>query len=631
MRTKKIVVFCLSLILLLSVGAAAYNESPMLAEQVQKGLLPPVEERLPVEPLVIRPFDEVGVYGGTLRTATTEPNTWSSDGHSHIRIPYLFWLDPETEEIIPYLAKGYEFSEDNRVLTITLREGTKWSDGHPFTADDIMFWWEDVIGNDELTPVKPAMWSPGGELAVFEKIDDYTIRIEFAVPFKPIISYLAYWGSQQGNMFHPKHYVKQWHIKYNPDANELAKEEGLEFWYQSFQNHSNITPGQVDLNLPTLNPWMIVERNPSRIRLEHNPYYLAVDTEGNQLPYIDSIVVDVLEREMLVMRALSGDLDICGRSLEISDISILKESEARGDYRLLLWTSTVPADIGIGFNLCHKDPKLREIYQQAKFRQALSLAINREEINDLVFFGFGVPMQATVHPNNSFFKEEWAKAYAEYDPARANQLLDELGFERGADGFRRTPDGETFTVTINYSSTLAFANSVLELVRDYWEKVGVRTVLSSHERTLYTTMVEAGEVGVGVWMIDRMTESRVSLPDVTKFNPTSEVGWAYAWKQWLNTDGEQGEEPSGPAAEAFMEFMNAFQDWYTVESDAEYQEIAERIWDNQAENLWILGTVGLSQRPIVAANRLHNFPEHMPWGDDMSWWRITYPEQWFIK
>ena len=527
-------------------GALAYNESPMLAALVEEGVLPPVEERLPLEPLVIEPLDEIGVYGGTLRTATIEPNSPSSDGHSHIRIPYLFWVDPDSGQIIPYIAKGYEFTDGNRTLTIFLREGLKWSDGHPFTADDIMFWWEDVILNDELTPVKPAIWRPGGELARFEKVDDYTIRIHFAVPFQPIMSYLAYWGSQQGNMFHPKHYLKKWHINYNPQANELARQEGFEFWYQAFGNHRTIGPGQSDLDLPTINPWVITARRPNRIVLQRNPYYGAVDPAGNQLPYIDEITVEVLERETMVIRASSGDLDICGMNLEISDIPVLKENEERGDYRVHLWPSTVPAEIGIGFNLSHKDPKLREVYQQAKFRQALSLAINREEINDLVFFGLGVPMQATVHPTNSFYREEWAQSYAQYDPDRANQLLDELGLERGPSGWRRHPDGTALTVAIDYSASLPFANSVLELVQSYWEAVGIHTVLSSHERSLYTTMAQAGEIGVAVWHTDRMMESRVNLPDMTKFNPgSSDIPWAYAWKQWLNTDGAQGMEPSG--------------------------------------------------------------------------------------
>ncbi len=611
--------------------ALAYNEAPMLRELVEAGKLPPVEERLPKEPLVLEPLNEIGQYGGTLRSATTEPNTWQADGHAHLRLPYLLWVDRSGSEVVPYFAKGYEFTDENKTLTLYLREGMKWSDGHPFTVDDILFWWEDQILNDELTPTKPNIWKAGGELAKFEKVDDYTLRIRFAAPYRPILSYIAYWGSMQSNMFQPKHYLKKWHIKYNPEANELAKEEGYEFWYQAFRAHADITPAQTDLNLPTLNPWMIVQRNPSRIVLERNPYFCAVDTAGNQLPYIDRIVVDVVERETLVIKATSGELDFAGMSLEVTDTPVLKENEARGNYTVYLWPSTMPAEIGIGFNLAHKDPAFRDIYQDVRFRRAMSLAINREEINDLVFFGQGVPMQATIHPDTSYFKEEWAQAYAQYDPDEANRLLDEMGLNRGPDGWRVRPDGTTLVVTVDYSNTLPFGHETLELVKSYWEDVGVKVSLKAHERSLYTNMYEAGDVGVGVWHLDRMIESKVNLPDLTKFNPKSEVAWGWAWKHWLDTDGAAGEEPSGKAAEAFLAFMDAFKRWYNARSEEEYLQIAEEIWDNQAENLWIIGTVGLSRHPILKSNRLHNFPEECPWGDDMSWWRIAYPELWYLK
>ncbi len=619
------------LVLTLSLVAQAYNESPMLTELVKAGKLPPVDERLPKEPMVLEPLNEVGQYGGTLRSSTTEPNAWQSDGHAHMRLPYLLWVDRTGSKVTPYFAKGYEFTNGNKTLTLFLREGMKWSDGHPFTADDIMFWWEDQILNDEITPTKPSIWKSGGELAKFTKVDDYTLQIDFAAPYQPILSYIAYWGSMQSNMFQPKHYLKKWHIKYNPEANELARQEGYEFWYQAYNAHANITPSQTDLDLPTVNPWVVVQRNPSRIVLERNPYYPLVDTAGNQLPYIDRVTVDVAERETMVIKATSGELDFAGMNLEVSDTPILKENEQRGDYVTYLWPSTMTSEIAFGFNLAHPDPAQRDIYQDVRFRRAMSLAIDRDEINDLVFFGQGVPMQTTVHPDASYYKDKWGEAYTEYDPEQASQLLDEMGLKRGSDGMRRRPDGQPLVVTIDYSATLPFANETLELVKSYWEDVGVRVALKSHERSLYTTMYEAGDVGVGVWHIDRMVESKVNLPDMTKFNPKSEVAWGYAWKHWLDTNGASGEKPSGKAAEDFLGFMDAFSRWYSVTSNEEYLQVAEEIWENQAENLWIVGTVGLSRHPILKSNRLHNFPEECPWGDDMSWWRIAFPEQWYIK
>jgi len=197
-----------------------FSESPDLAELVKQGKLPPVEQRLPKEPLVVGPIEKIGKYGGELHTATLS-YSWGSDGGSHARIPYLYWIDKNTQEVIPFLAKGYEFSKDARTLTLYLREGMKWSDGEPFTVDDILFWWNDIINNKDLTPTPPQQWTPGGKLPKFEKINDYAIRIKFAVPYKPILSVLGYWGSMQGQFFAPKHYLKRWHIKYNPDADKI--------------------------------------------------------------------------------------------------------------------------------------------------------------------------------------------------------------------------------------------------------------------------------------------------------------------------------------------------------------------------------------------------------------------------
>lgn len=618
------------LLSLLTVSAQTYNEAPMLAERVESGELPPVEERLPLEPLVIEPLEQIGTYGGTLRAPATEPTSWANEGAAHMRIPYMLTVTPDVTEVIPYFAKGYELADDAMSLTLYLREGMKWSDGHPFTVDDILFWWEDQIQNAELTPVVPIIWRPGGELTTFEKVDDYTLRMSFAVPYRPILSYVAYWGSQQGNFFQPRHYLENWHIDYNENANELAQEEGFEFWYQAFLSHADNNPSQQDVNLPTLSPWMLVSRTPSRAVYERNPYFLAVDPEGNQLPYIDRVTADALEREVLVIRLAAGELDYGGQSLVLTDLPVLRQSQDQGDYRLLLWPSPVPAEIALAFNLNHNDPALREIFQDVRFRRAMSLGINRDEINDLVFLGLGTPMQATVHPSNSYFKEEWARAYADYDPDTANQLLDEMGLERGPDGIRRRPDGQPLRISIDYSSTLQFATETMELVQSYWQDLGINTATNAQERSLYYTRAQTGELDVGSWHTDRMMEFRVNIPNVTKWNGLSELGYAVDWQQWLNTDGEAGEEAAGSAGEAWFAFMDMLREWYTVESEEDYMRLAEEIWDNQAENLWVIGTVGLAGRPMVAQNAIGNFPEERFWGDDTSWWRTASPEQWYL-
>lgn len=609
-----------------------FKESPDLAELVEKGELPPVEERLPDEPLVVEPIDKIGQYGGELWAPATEPNSWNNDGGAHVRIPYLYWIDKNTQEVIPFLAKGYDFSEDAKILTLYLREGMRWSDGEPFTVDDILFWWNDIVLNEELTPIPPQQWMPGGELAKFEKIDDYTLQIEFAVPYKPILSILGYFGSMQQNFFAPAHYVKKWHIDYNPDADKLAKEEGFDFWYQCFALHNDISPAQQDVNLPTIHPWMLEKKTTTGAIYVRNPYFAAVDIAGNQLPYIDKInVIATPSKETMVMKLISGEFDYGGMNLEIPDFPLLKENEGKSGYTTYMWPSPVPAEVALGFNLNHKDPVKREIFQDVRFRRAMSLAINREEINQLVFLGQGIPMQATVHPDCSFFKEEWAQAYAEYDPIRASELLDEMGLGKGPDGWRLRPDGKPLEITIEYSQGLAFAKEALELIVNYWQKVDVKTVMKELERSLYWTRAQAGELDVGVWHTDRMMEFRVTIPGWIKYDPRSEIGWAVQWDLWRDTGGESGEEPTGECGAEFTEFFDLLDQWYVTVDPVEYQEIARKIWDNQARNLWLIGTVGLPKRPIVAKNYIQNFPSICYWGDDTSWWLAADPIQWYIE
>ncbi|MGQ9631811.1 MAG: ABC transporter substrate-binding protein [bacterium] len=624
-------VLTIALLPMVSSAQMKYKEAPMLAELVRAGKLPPVEQRLPKEPLVIEPIEKIGKYGGTLMTGAVEPRTWGNDGGAHIRIPYLLWVNREFTKVIPYLAKGYDFSKDMKTFTLYLREGMKWSDGYPFTVDDILFWWEDQILNDELTPVKPAYWKPGGELAKFKKVDDYTLKIEFAVPYRPALSLLAYFGSMQQNFFNPKHYLKRWHIKYNPDAGKLAKEEKFEFWYQAFMFHRDITPSQEDVNLPTVHPWMLERRAIDRAVYVRNPYYAAVDTAGNQLPYIDRIIVDAMDKEVMLMKIMNGDVDYAGMMLELPNYPVLMQNKEKGGYEVYMWPSPVPAEIALGFNLTHKDPVKRQVFQDVRFRRAMSLAIDRNEINEIVFLGQGVPMQATVHPSCSFFKEEWAKSYADYDPKGAEKLLDEMGLKRGPDGYRLGPDGKTLIVTIEYNATLAFARETIELVRSHWDKVGIKVAVKEDERTLYMKRRDANELDVGVWHTDRMMEFRVNIPRFTKYNPRSEVGWAVDWGLWLDTGGKSGEKPTGPTGEEFMDFMTSMDKWYSATSDEEYMALARRIWDNQARNLWIIGTVGLPKRPIVAQKYIKNFPDKCFWGDDTSWWLSADGTQWYLE
>jgi len=210
---------------LTGVEITRFNESPDLAELVEQGKLPPVEERLPEAPPVLEPFEEIGEYGGTIRDCGKSwwPKTYEP----------LVRCDKDRRELRPNVAKSWEISDEGRIFTFYLRKGMKWSDGEPFTAEDIMFWFEDIICNEELHPVFHPWLEIGGKRGTVEKIDDYTVRFRFQEPYGYFINVVANCDILP---YAPKHYLVQFHPKYTPEEelNKIVREEGFDFWYQLF-------------------------------------------------------------------------------------------------------------------------------------------------------------------------------------------------------------------------------------------------------------------------------------------------------------------------------------------------------------------------------------------------------------
>jgi len=608
-----------------SAMAIKYNEAPMLRVRVAAGELPPVEERLPEEPLVIKPIEEVGQYGGTLYSCAIGRGYLNEMDVLRSTLGFRLSLDMKT--ILPNLFKDWSFSKDCKTFTLYLRKGVKWSDGMPFTADDFLFWWEDIMLNKDLNPSQTIWFAP--TLVNMEKVDDYTVRYHFSKPFRPIVNALAIFQAPQGCFFELKHYLKKFHIKYNLQANELAKEAGYDYWWQLFRLRRTYIGGD-DPSLPSLGPWVLKEVTPTQFIYERNPYYWAVDTSGNQLPYIDTIVVDLVSNiEVENMKVMSGEVDFKAWDLTLENYPLYKENAEKGNYRVLLWKSTRGSECAYAFNLNTKDPILREIFQDVRFRHAMSLAINREEINEMVFLGKGVPRQATCHPNCSYYEEKWAKSYAEYNPEEANRLLDEMGLDKRDDaGYRLRPDGKTLELTLNYVPGETPKGPVTELVREYWQDVGVKVNIKPVERSYWFTRLSANEYNVAIWHFDDVAEHMAyALP--RKFCPLwwSPLNWAPEWGKWYIHHGEQGEEPP----QVVKRLFNLVTKWQSCATDEEYTLLAKKIWDLEAENTWVVGTVGLARLPVVAKNNLRNLPEEAWFGDSNTFWKSMSPEQWFFR
>lgn len=596
----------------------SFGEAPMLEVKVAAGELPRVEERLPYDPAVTVPRDEVGEYGGSL-TSIWEI-TW-------IAGPWFYGLgmvSPDLE-VVPNIAKGWEISEDGKTFMVYLREGTKWSNGQPFTADDFLFWYEDIILNDELTPVKPTGWSPGGELMQVEKVDDYTLRWRFATSFPRVIEAIT-----GGWQWAPKHYLKRWHPKYNPDAQKLAEEEGYDHWWAAFKFHYE----SMEDPRPTLGPWKLTQVDSlGNLYLERNPYYWQVDTAGNQLPYIDRLIqIQTESTEAYTLKLMAGEFEFAGISLPFSNYPLYKQAEEKGDYRVFLARTPVGAEQGFVFNYTHKDPVLRKIFNDIRWRQAMSLAIDRDEMNQALYFGKGTPRQATMAPDASFYEDWMGEYYAEYDPEKANRLLDEMGLKWNEEHqWRLRPDGKDLAINFEYNIGMTDA---FELVKMYWEKVGVKMSLKMLDRGLYQTRLEANEIDVGVWRFDYCTEvrSRKAGP-MERFRPP----WhepplclgGVEWWNWYKSGGETGEEPP----EIIKRLYELTEEWgNTLSGSEEYLRIGKEILTINLENLFTIGTVGLIPQPIMLRNDLKNSvrPGEVFVSDYVRW--IQYqPWQWFFK
>ena len=608
----------------------SFYEPTMLRSKVASGELPPVEERLPKEPMVIQPVEEVGRYGGQLTTIV-----WH--GAYYPVMVTMTRQNPGFTKVMPYIARELKFSEDYKTVTLYLREGLKYSDGHLFTVDDILFTWEDVILNEELTPAIPNRWMPGGELAKFEKIDDYTLNIHFAVPSpSKYFEFARTWmAGGQAMFFDPKHYLKKWHIKYNPEADELAKEEGYDRWEQAFVFHrEGVRPNTVEIGCPGLGPWVKTKATTTYTVLERNPYYFAVDTEGNQLPYIDRLIMNVKpDEETFNMQILVGEYDYVGIKA-LTDIPLYIKNQEKGGYRILMAMNPPTANPGISFNLNYKDPVLQKIFQDIRWRRAMSLAINREEINEVFYLDKATPMAVAPLPFTSFYKKEWGEAhpYIRYDPQEASELLDEMGLDsRDTEGWRLRPDGKKLVLEIQYSSDYPKRGKILEVVKEYWEAVGVTANMKPIERSYYVMQAQAGELMVGSWDVSGASEGMLFTQPLRLFRfGGAELGVAVKWHQWIQTGGEQGEEPP----EEVKGYYKWIDEWVTtLPGTPHYIELAQKIFDWYAENLWTIGTVGMPTTAFVINRNLRNVGplEGMPQGFDTVNNTPYLPVQWFYQ
>jgi peptide/nickel transport system substrate-binding protein len=573
-----------------------FSEAPLLADLE----LPQVDQRLPANPLVVVPPHQEGPYGGTWTRFATGP---ADIGFFRYRLTYdgLVRWGPMGREIRPNLATHWEIADEGRTYTFHLRRGVRWSDGHFFTSADILFWYEHVLRNPDLTPVAAPELRFGGQLVQVEAPDDYTIRFRFAAPFGIFLKVLA------ANFSHivefPAHYLEQFHPAFTPqeELDRRAHREGFDFWYQVFVDRFMWQ----NTDAPRLWAWTVAQSSPSRpVEFARNPYYWKVDPSGRQLPYIDRITFEVYDIETINLKAINGEVGMQGRSISFENYPLFMTNRARGGYRVHHWIDGGDGTTALVLNLNHKDPVLKAIFHDRRFRKALSQALDRDAINEVCYMGAGQPRQVAPTPESAFFDPAYERAYIDYRPEEARRLLDEMGLNRtDGRGRRLRPDGEPLTLYLETPSNVIGIGRLVEMVAADWTAVGVETKVKTLARQLFAQRRTALLTDVIAWPgsgeIIPVLDPRWFLP----YNIGSFQGLGYV--RWLGSEGRIGEEPPP----AMMQCVNLFREVQAAVDEEEQVRLFRQVTDLNRENLWVIGTIGQIPQIFIVQDAFRNVPE----------------------
>jgi len=602
-----------------------FSESPIFAELVKQGKLPPVEQRLPEEPLVIKPVHEIGKYGGTWRRGFTGPgDRWN--GNRTVTGPdsLLFW-DYTGEKAGPNVAKSFEFLDGGRTFVLHLRKGMRWSDGEPFSANDFVFWYEDIYKNEELIATPNILLSINGKPGKLEKADDYTVRYVFQDPYYLIsdlmagstaISGHAFQGDVLMGSFAPAHYLKQYHPKYvaggKPAVEQMAKDAQYDNWILYFKFLNDYAK---NTNLPTITPWKVTSPSTQQQwTLERNPYYWAVDTAGNQLPYIDKVQLTLAENlEVLNLRAIAGEFDHQERHVDLGKLPVYLENQDKGNYKVYLDPGDYAGDCIIKFNMSFEDDaELVKWFNTADFRRALSLGIDRDQLNEVFWLGLGTPTSMAPADNNKYNPgPEYRTMWAVYDLKKANDMLDKAGLTaKDGEGFRMRQDGTgrlRLEITTVGGQFVQFTK-IMEMVRQQWTKIGIDLIVQERERGLAEKTAGSNQTQLYAWLADG-SEHPFTFPDhIFPYNSINDAA-GVLFAKWFQSGGTQGKEPP-PKIKAVMDM---FKQGFSAPEE-ERIKLGKEMWKTVIEETHVIATVGLSpaaQGTRIVKNTMGNIPTRM--------------------
>ncbi|UWQ46237.1 ABC transporter substrate-binding protein [Leisingera aquaemixtae] len=607
------------------------QESAFWQSEVKAGYMPPAAKRIPDVPLVVdlaAKGREFGIQGGTLNTMVTR----SKDIRQMVVYGYarLAGYD-ENYQLKPDILLSFE-AENNRRFTLKLRPGHRWSSGDPFTSADFRYWWEDVANNELLSPAGPPDFMRVlGKLPRVSFPDETTVIYEWDAPNPAFMHMLA--QARPPFIYRPAEYLKQFHADY-ADPEVLAEEVDyarVKSWAALHNKYDNMYKFD-NHELPTLQPW--INASPGK-KIRHqfvrNPYYHRIDSRGVQLPYIDTVEMEIVTAGLVAAKSNAGEADLQARGLGFRDIPILRKGEKDGrDYKTYLWASGAASQIAIYPNLNVNDPVWREILRDVRVRRALSLAINRRAINRALYFNLAEPGAMAVLEQSEFFDPALREAWADFNPELANQLLDEAGLtEKDGYGIRYLPDGRRMELVVETAGEREEVENALQIITDDWRDVGVKLVMRPLDRDILRNRVFSGTTMSSAWFgWDNGLPQAYTSP--AYLAPTDQVFLSWPkWGQHYQTGGSAGEPPDMAPAQRLLALL---QDWNMAATHEERAAAWREMLKIHADQVYAIGVVAAAPQPVVVSNRLRNVPEKAIWAwDPGAHFGVYHPDEFFFE